>query len=345
MVNYKKWSIQVSIIFAITLLAFAGFNYGMDPFWMFGHKHKFNKIQYAYDERMMKTNEITYQPFHYDTLLLGNSRSTFIDPSAFQYHDVYNYSVASLDIIEYDDMISYAKNRRGQEFETIILGLDFLQLFNITLDNQAIKAFQNIETPFHRSKSVLSLDTFNQSLDNLKMSILGKYEGQKIYGHQNHRITSPKSEEQLTRQISKNATSIKERITSEKYKYLTNYKQLLIELKTNNPHTQFIVYTPFVYAPIFQQFADSGRFDEYQQWLTDTVDVFGEVHHFMYDHSATRDLANFDDGVHFNEYAGRWIAHRIEGGENPSIPADFGVVLTEDNLDAYFKSLESNGNL
>ena len=44
----------------------------------------------------------------------------------------------------------------------------------------------------------------------------------------------------------------------------------------------------------------SGRWEDYKRWLHDAVDVFGEVHHFMYLNSVTKNLDNYMDGHHFS---------------------------------------------
>lgn len=73
-----------------------------------------------------KTNYITYRPFTYDGVILGSSRTTFINENDFTGLNAFNYAVSSTDPREYDAYIEYAKERKGSELSSIVIGLDFL---------------------------------------------------------------------------------------------------------------------------------------------------------------------------------------------------------------------------
>jgi hypothetical protein len=60
----------------------------------------------------------------------------------------------------------------------------------------------------------------------------------------------------------------------------------------------------------------------------------------MYDHSIARQPSYFVDGLHFNEYVGTMIAHRLSGTVNPAIPDDFGIVLNRGNIESYVSTLK-----
>ena len=52
----------------------ASFIYYIDPMWTFNHKNAHNDVQTVIDERQQKANAMHFQPFDYDTLLIGSSR-------------------------------------------------------------------------------------------------------------------------------------------------------------------------------------------------------------------------------------------------------------------------------
>ena len=53
------------------------------------------------------------RPFTYDGVILGSSRTTFINENDFTGLNAFNYAVSSTDPREYDAYIEYAKEQKG----------------------------------------------------------------------------------------------------------------------------------------------------------------------------------------------------------------------------------------
>jgi hypothetical protein len=109
-------------------------------------------------------------------------------------------------------------------------------------------------------------------------------------------------------------------------------KEKLQVIKDHNPDTEFIVFTTPVSLQLFELIKAEGLFPHYLKWLEDMVEVFGEVHHFMYPNSITTDIKNFYDGSHIYPEIGTLLAHKIISYPNVSIPEDFGLVIDRSNL-------------
>lgn len=80
---------------------------------------------------------------------------------------------------------------------------------------------------------------------------------------------------------------------------------------------------------------EEGRLDDYERWLRDLVDVNGEIYHFEYLNSVTRDNGQiFFDGSHYYPEVGKVIAQFVM--ENPDVerPSDFGMEISKSNIDA-----------
>jgi hypothetical protein len=258
----KTWTMRVLVIFMVCLLVIAGFNFVMDPFWTFGHKHQFNKIQIGFNDRLMKTNKITFQPFTYDTLLVGNSRTTYVDQSEFNQLDVYNYAVNGLGLSKCLEVIRYAKKIKKDEFDTIILGLDYFQT-RWDNDSQGIDEYiHRTEDPLYRLKSVVSLDMSKQSLDNLQASYFTK----RLYGYtpDNRRNSMDVSLETHETQIQRSLNIIKNRLKNETYKYNESYLDIIKQIKQDNPNTTFIIYTPPIASPLIQEIVIAGKLPYYK---------------------------------------------------------------------------------
>ena len=125
MKSYKTFTFFSLII--IVLGSIMSFNFYIDPLWTFNHSNPYNDVQTVIDERQQKVNRIHYQPFEYDTLLIGSSRTTYINQNDFQDMNVYNFAASDLAFKEYKSFINYAKSENDGEFKRIIIGVDFFE--------------------------------------------------------------------------------------------------------------------------------------------------------------------------------------------------------------------------
>src|SRR5690625_5031965 len=123
----KSFSIATILLIAVCILPIAYFNYWIDPMWTFGSNHKYNQIQTVINERQQKTNYLYFNKNPYDTLLIGSSRTTYIDQNEFSNRNVFNYAVADLSFKDYNEMIEFAKSQKNFNLETIIIGVDFFK--------------------------------------------------------------------------------------------------------------------------------------------------------------------------------------------------------------------------
>ena len=124
--SYKIWvKILVSLLF--TCFTFMSiFNYTIDPLWNYNHSNKFNNVQKAFNERQQKSNYIyTHGLEDYEGILLGSSRTTFINQNEFNNMKIYNYASNSMFPYEYKGYIDFAKEVKRKDFKYIIIGLDF----------------------------------------------------------------------------------------------------------------------------------------------------------------------------------------------------------------------------
>lgn len=346
--SYKQFTIIIlSVVSTVTIL-FSSFNYYIDPLWTFGHQHSYNDVQIVIDERRQKTAELHFQPFTYDSLLIGSSRSTYINPHELTGMNAYNFSVSNLSIREYRSMIDFAKRQHGGELENILLGVDFFK--SSTKESSVPRSLEgNIETvtaPLYRFKNLLSYDVFEYSLENLKMSKENVITKDRIYNRSNVANAVVLDKETVKKATVEKIERFRTVFYGGNYVYYPEYKAVMKDLKAANPKTNFIIYTTPISTPLFQTMVEEGQLDDYERWLTDLVDVFGGVYNFMYPNSITNDLSNYFDGHHFYPPVGTMIAHQISGN-SVDVPEDFGVYVTKDNLEAhldYVKGVINHNN-
>lgn len=331
----KTFVFTMIVIAMLCIIPVGLFNYLIDPMWTFGIKHRYNDVQTVINERQQKTNHIYFQPFTYDTLLVGSSRSTYIDQHEFKDMSVYNFSVADLSFKEYNSMIEFAKSKRGGEFERIIIGVDFFKT-SVTESSEELlfdSYIQTVKEPFYRYKNLLSFDILDYSRHNFRLSRQNEIVEARNYNRENtaqaQLIDAMENEKQTAEKIEKFRRMF---YGDEKYKYNADFKKVLLELKKNNPHTDFIIFTTPISTRLFDALIEEGRYDDYVQWLTDITDVFGEFYHFMYPNTITNNIDNYFDGHHFYPHVGRLIAHRISEKDVANIPEDFGYYVNREHL-------------
>lgn len=337
--RYKRWFYLTLLTILIPLLTVCAFNYYIDPLWNFSHANQYNRIQMPFNERQQKTNYITFHEFDYDTLILGSSRTTYIDQNDFKGHKAYNYAVSNMLMDEYYDYIEYAKKMRGKEFEYIIIGLDFMATNkNIPREFEEPSFYIDNTNQFgYRYSTLMSLDTLKYSLQNFRASLRGEPVNF-AYDRNNVKTLLPVSEEERALKLQATVDTYRQRIYSN-YEY-ADVKEILSKVKESNPNTKFIIFTTPVNHNLYNLMLEMELYTYYQQLLIDTVEVFGQVYHFNYPNSVTTDDRHYYDASHFYAEIGTWIAGKITGLSTDA-PEDFGVVLNKENVMREMEKLKS----
>ncbi|MBB6446050.1 hypothetical protein [Bacillus benzoevorans] len=331
--SYKQFAITVLTLVLLAAGGSASFIYYIDPMWTFGHSHEYNDVQYVIDERQQKVNAMHFQPFDYDTLLIGSSRTTYINQHDFTGMKVYNFSASNVSIREYEPFLQYAVEQNGKSFERVIIGLDFFKTsINqssgvVNLDSYIAK----MEEPFYRYKNLLSYDLLKYAYDNFKMSKADANILDRSYNRSNVAQAMKIDSETTSQQTKEKIKKFRKEFYGETYQYNPEYKAVLQQLIDKYPQTEFIFYTTPISTPLFTALVDQGLLPSYEQWITDVTAAAGGMYNFMYPNSITNDIGHYFDGHHFYPEVGTMIAHRIDG-TNQGVPADFGTYVTPENL-------------
>lgn len=337
----KKW-INLFIIFSLlTILLIVSINYIIDPLWTFSHSNKFNNTQDGFDERQQKSNFIYNNRLKdFNGILLGSSRSTFINQTNFKDIKIYNYAFNAMKPNEYNDYINFAKTNKGKDFEYIIIGLDFFGTNLLSeLKIEKPKYYMDMaQNPFYKYKMLLSFSTFKKSLKNIRNSLFGV---NLFYDRNNIKYQSIVSEEERIKKFSMNMISQSSNFSGTKYIYNDQYINILKELKKENPNTKFIIFTSAISSDLLVSILkNEKRINEYERWLKETLEVFGELNHFMTINSITKNLNNYPDADHAYPNIVSLIAKRISEKDSIDVPEDFGILLTKTNIDNYLENFK-----
>ena len=180
-------------------------------------------------------------------------------------------------------------------------------------------------------RSLLSLDTAKNAFKGLMKAI--RSPGVEYYNRENVKFAETVSPEQRDEYIQWNIED-HQKDFGKAYQYKEDWIDLLEKLKANNPKTHFTIITTPVSQQWFDEFVTSNHLADYKKWLTETVWVFGEVHHFMDMNSITKNIDNFFDAHHVYQNITQMMAKKVTGVSNNS-PQDFGVLLTPKNIEDY----------
>jgi hypothetical protein len=108
-------------------------------------------------------------------------------------------------------------------------------------------------------------------------------------------------------------------------------------LKKENKQTKFIIFTTPISKKLFRLLIKEGNYSDYKKWLTDAVDIFGEVYNFMEINKITSNSDNYPDLHHFYPSVGKEIAKTMLINNKQQRTNNFGTILNKNNLDDYFK--------
>lgn len=335
----KKWA-KLNLIFLGLILLFIGsLNYFMDPYWTFNHKHKWNDIQKGTNERQQKSNYIYFTNKEYDTLLLGSSRTTYVNPNSFKNLKIFNFSAAGMRPHEYSTYIDFVVNNTSQDIKTIIIAMDFFGYldYGLFMFNEAGSVVSNTQELFYRWKILFSKDTTETSIknlrDNLKKRIDDRYNRELI----KTRLIRPKSST-LNNQIIEDV----EIYTRTEYSgnKNNNFLPIIQKIKEKYKDKKIIIYTTPISEPLFQKLIELKKLDYYYNWLSDLVNTFEVVHHFMYpNYISSNYLDFFADSNHGYSITYDYMAKTIQNNYNDKYH-DFGMKIDKLNKKEKFLLLE-----
>lgn len=324
----RRFLIVFSTILFSGLGGVIAFNAWMDPLWLFDHQHAFNRRQTGFDERQQKINRLLFGAPRFDALLLGSSRATYIDQHDFPGYEVFNLAASGMRPHEYGGYIDVAERTSGKPTSTVFLAIDFFATNrNYRGGEQSPETyFASAREPLYRLKNLVSADLFEKSLANFR----ARQAECDCYDRANVKHMAMPAGEQKVRNLHHDLDVFREHVYGSGYSYDEGLKEVWHQLRTRYPNTRFVVFTTPTAEPLFRLMVQTGHLADYERWLTDAVEEFGQVRDFMGISSITSNLDNYQDGGHFTPAVGRIIAGKVVG-EAP-LPEDFGTVVTRDNI-------------
>jgi hypothetical protein len=303
--TYKNWLYQTLLSLLLILFLVILINYFNDPLWVSDRDNFFNQKQKGFNERQQKSNKIFFTKEKYDSVMVGNSKVTYINQNQFKSGNLFNYAVSDMRPEEYYDYIEFFKEKNGDP-KYIILGIDFSSCLKRNIKIQDPQFYiQNSKSPFYQYKQLLSYNTLIYSLRNLSKNFSSR---NNVYDRYNIKI---KKNYQIDKNVEINVNNWEKEAKKdyELAKYNPNFEQSLSKIRINNPNSKIIsVFLP-EFIPKFLFYSKSKKI--YDRCIKDAQKNSNFIYNFMYFNKLTTDSKNYYDGSHFRPEIGKIIMDNI----------------------------------
>jgi len=342
----KKWIKIYSFFIFISIIVVGFINYIIDPMWMFNHSYKFNNLQKAFNEKIVKTYYLNNNYKKFNSLLIGSSRTTYYNQNEFNNMKVFNYAISGGKPYEYIDFINYYSKK--SEMKYLILGIDFRDC-KLDIDENKSKRIKNNRELLSEIdnniffinfiKNYLTFDMLKYSITNLYRSIIHKT-FHRSYNRDNIALAdklSEKNVEKLTLIRSKS-------YYAKTLNYDNNISKVFRKIKIDNPNTKIIIYTTPLSKPFLDYIFSNKKLKIYYfRWIKDLVNTFDKIYFTTYYNQLSSNYKRYSmDGDHFYPSIGKEITQFISSGQqtNSEINISNNIIeINKDNIDFYLKKL------
>ncbi len=334
--KYKLFIKKFIRYFSLISVSIVLVNYVVDPLFTFKSTKDINIKQKDFNERIQKTNFLYYIDSDFDSILLGNSRATYINTQNINKEKtgrVFNYSVNAMSVEEYDSVIQNFIQITKKQPRTILIGVDPFAFGENKSEDLAV-GLKNNNDFFYPYRSLLSLDLFKISLKNIITTY--KLENNIYDRKQRFYDKNLLKGSQKVNQVSNERSIVVLQNSCIRISQNNNLK-LLKELKEKYDKSEFLVFTMPVHQVIFNSIMEDKK--SYFLWLEDLVDTFGTVYHFMYENSISKSYYTFFDAFHFYPYVGKKIIEKINNNTTDTND-NFGIILTKENIKQQIKQYD-----
>jgi hypothetical protein len=303
---YKKYSVFFLVSFILSLAIPLLVNFYIDPY-NFYNSH-FTDFITVSEERKIKLSYLRTHKRVYDSVLIGSSRSSYIDVSKISGFKVFNLSVSGIALNEYLPYLEFFKETQGVP-KLIILSLDFHSTnanyeSNVTPD----MIINDVKSVLKRNLDYSKLKTLNTSvvLATTNQETLNDYYTRDLIKKRFNqtKILEPYIIEETISYYKKNCLK--------NYKYREDFFSQILAIRNAFPNTRIIV----LICPIHQSLINlqrdiAGNF-YHQKWLFEIKSVFENLIDFTDNATITNNPNNFFDAAHFYPFVGHQILDELK---------------------------------
>ncbi|PKP79087.1 MAG: hypothetical protein CVT81_01130 [Alphaproteobacteria bacterium HGW-Alphaproteobacteria-3] len=289
---------------AVVATAFVVFivNAVVDPLWYFGG-NKIGTVNYAFNERLSKTNLFLSRKDRYDCVIFGDSRVTLLPEDKIGGYKCFNFAFSAGKAAE---AVAYARFLRAHDFrpKLVIMGVPGAA-FRERIGGADIPAFiREGDTPKSPYLAYLSIDTLRMSLQTL----FGKSPLDRVYDRQFICRVAPGAPAydpaKPIRDLFAGRFVARDRVS------------FYDEMRIIFPEAILAGYVPPISAWAVNAYAEKGWLDEYVEVLHLASTKFDRFVDYGVPSAMTIDRSNTYDGTHYSEPANTIIARSLMIGSS-----------------------------
>ena len=310
--RYVRWI--AGLVAAASGSVFA-INMIVDPLWTSGG-NKLTGINYAFNERLSKSNLLLAEPRRWNCVILGSSRTTLLDARRIASHRCFNYAVSQGSLDDFEVLLEYFARWSGSP-DMVLVGVDGYQ-FGVQAPETAYSL-----PPFLREggrppdllASQLSIDTLDFSLRTLRR----RPPNDRYYDRDFvTRVVPGAGPWRPPQQIEIGPRERKSGFTPlPPGPFRPEATERLTRLRELAPRARLVGYAPPVNAWYAAELWKRGTLDSYLATLEAAAAHFDAFFDFTAPSELTRDPSLTYDGQHFEPEANDRVAETLNDGGGP----------------------------
>jgi len=324
------WGSTIFLLLAVTCS-----NLIVDPY---GINRNGGRVKNDRLVKALKVNKI--QP---KTVLLGSSGvARGLDPNHTALSDVqpaYNLSLMGANIYEIKRYFEHAA--ANSDLKTVIIGLDFYA-FNSARDVMVSFSENRLGnkhlTPSDFLGIYLSLDSLNLILNPEERGLYFAEDG--TYEHPIHLSMQEQFEVKLVEDFTREEQMYWDYQFSQET--INHFKEIIETAHENGIEVK--IFIPPMHTTLFYSAIISNYWEIYRQWIYEVVSI-----HPVWDFSGCNSVTNepisetmqwFEDTSHYTDKSGNLILDSMFGYRGQNKPDDFGIYVTENNLENHLNQVQ-----
>lgn len=362
--KYRKWSISVVILCLVLIISIVTLNYVVNPYNVFNSPtfKGFNEQKIDSKEYLLKTKVITNKKP--DTIFLGSSRTRLgLDPSYYQNivgEEAYNLGLSSATMYIQLKYLEYAF-KNNSSLKRVIIGLDFEAFNQYGTNPSSFTEKRLLANHWNKDDLISNLFTkqaLNDSIhviqENMKQISILTQDSFLEDGSHNEQVLLDNHQKLLNEGHNRFYEHLQEYLVNEqllaKYK-LSNknidyFKQLVNLCKENE--FELIVFIQPSHALQWTGIEQLGLWNQLEQWKKEIVQIVPVWDFSGYNSITTTSTENFNtysDQSHYRKKVGNLILQRILQIEAENTPTDFGVYLTDTNIQSHLGTIRADRDI
>ena len=358
MINEKKW-VKLWMIITIIIPIIALFNYIIDPNGM-NNKividgiNSYKKTNTGYTYRFKTTRLIENE---FETLMLGTSRIGVMDPNVvgkYTKGSTFNLEAPASTTEMHYKLFKYAL--KHNHIKNLVYGIDFMAFNGSRTLDKTYPQFKKLDSKISNQEEItnydlyFNLDTTKSSFNILYKNITNQkiiterylQNGMRVFYPYIDKLARGKYSYERRMQYSFQEYYNKVNGIYKDYKYSENYlnyfSKIIEECKENN--IKIWVYIPPMYNRHFDSLQSAGYYDEFEKFKRELVKVTNYID-FTGRNTITNNADNFWDSAHLRVNITTPLMARIFHDKSVEIPSDFGVLVTQENIETHLNNLRS----